>query len=296
MSKLVLVAWAGILVVGLSASAQAQQFNVMVTNDDGFDAEGIDALVEELRLNPNLDITVIAPLTNQSATGDSFSSTPLPVASSMTLSGFAVTTVDGFPADSVFLGVLELLTTPPDVIVSGINTTQNITEEITEISGTVGAALTAARLGVPAIAVSQGLVATDYSAAARYTANLVEKMRQSKGLRKKLFGKNGLGLAKVINVNVPTCTSGSVRGVELVPLADLSKVTSYSFDPNSQSYTPTVTTGSLFGSDCESTLVDPATDLEAMNNGFASVTVLNPDLTVDSKLKRYGLLRKIDFE
>ena len=296
MSKLVLVAWAGILVVGLSAPAQAQQFNVMVTNDDAFDSEGIDAVVEELRLNPNLDITVIAPLTNQSGSGDSFSNTPLPVASSMTLSGFAVTTVDGFPGDSVFLGVLELLTTPPDVIVSGINSGQNITEEITAISGTVGAALTAARLGVPAIAVSQGIVATDYSAAARYTANLVEKMRQSKGLMKKLFGKNGLGLAKVIHVNFPTCTSGSVRGVELVPLADLTKVTSYSFDPNSQSYTPTVTTGNFFGSDCESTLVDPATDLEAMNNGFASVTVLNPNLTVDSKLKRYGLLRKIDFE
>jgi hypothetical protein len=43
-------------------------------------------------------------------------------------------------------------------------------------------------------------------------------------------------------------------------------------------------------------LEDPATDIEAMNNGFASVTALNPDLTVDGKLKRFKFLKKIPFD
>jgi 5'-nucleotidase len=167
-----------------------------------------------------------------------------------------------------------------------------------EISGTVGAALTAGRMGIPAIAVSQQRDSTDYTAAAKYVANLVEDFRTKKRLGKKLTNKNGLEQFAILNINVPTCSAGSIRGVEVVPLAQLRTVTGYEPDPNGL----VATTEELFipailgTADCESTEEDPANDLEAFLNGYISVTPLNPDMTVDNKLRRFKFLRKISFE
>ncbi len=122
------IAFQVVLLPLLAPSAQAQGHRVMVTNDDGVGAPGIDVLVEELRLNPELDITVIAPATNQSGSGDSFTNGPVSPSSTTTASGFPATAVNGFPADRVLLGVLELLPAPPDVIVSGINSGPNISD------------------------------------------------------------------------------------------------------------------------------------------------------------------------
>ncbi len=283
----------------LAVSASAQNFRVMVTNDDGVGAAGISMLVDALAANPNLDITVIAPLTNQSGSGDNITTAPFDVTAATTAGGFPATAVDAFPADTVLLAVRELMSPPPDLVVSGINQGQNITREISELSGTVGAALTAGRLGIPAIAVSQGLVAIDYSATATYVANLVEDLRRKKGLRKKLESKSGRDQRIVLNVNFPTCTSGSIRGVELVPLGELSTIASYDLlmDVGGvQTYEAVASSGNAFAVDCTSLLEKPGSDLEAMNNGFASVTPLNPDLTVDSKLKRFRFVEKIDFQ
>ncbi len=129
---------------------------ILFTNDDGIQSPGLWAVVKAF-----LDIgeaLVCAPREQQSGTGRS-----LPVTSrgsihaqQMTINGdtFTVYAVDGTPAQAVQHGVLELAPRPPELVVSGINYGENTGNGVT-ISGTVGAAIEAASLGIPALAVSQ---------------------------------------------------------------------------------------------------------------------------------------------
>lgn len=281
-----------------AAHAGAQTVDVLVTNDDGIGAAGIDAMVEELRLNPNLNVIVVAPATNQSGTGDNYTTgTAIGVAAGTTASGYAGTAVSGYPADSVLYALVGAGLTP-DIVVSGINNGQNLGREIgTKLSGTVGAALTAARYGVPAIAVSAQIAQNDYAAAATYTANIVENFRIKKTLGKKLTNKNGQGMFAILNINVPSCnvSGGSLRGVELVPLAQVTTVTGYTEGSPGQFTASVSTRPFLSGGNCMSTAEDPADDIAAFASGFISLTALNPDLTVDNKLKRFKFLTKIPF-
>lgn len=295
-------------VMPLTAGAATQtKLNVMVTNDDGVAADGIDALVEALRANPNLNVTVIAPATNQSGKGDVFTTTAnLTSAAAATKSGFAATAIGGSPeggtpADTVLFGFKQDLPAPPNLVVSGINFGQNIADAV-PISGTIGAALWAARLGVPAFAFSSGFVTSgtgspNFADAAKYAARLVEEFRKKKPFQKKMVEKDPPHYGMVLNINFPTCPSGSVRGVKVVPIGRITNVTGYTLASESggvQTWTPTVHTGDFLASDCNSTLATPTTDLEAMNNGFATVTPLSADLTVSGvKLKDYTFVEKL---
>jgi 5'-nucleotidase len=286
-----------LLVAGTGAvmAAPLAPLHVLVTNDDGVSAPGIDALVQALTANPNLQVTVIAPATNQSGTGDAFTTTPITVSPSSTAGAFPATAVAGKPADTVLFGVLQGLSQRPDLVVSGINFGQNAGVEVVNLSGTVGAALTAARLGIPAFAVSDGFfnLASQYAEAANYTAALVERFRQSRGFRAKMSTRSGARSALVLNINFPSCTSGSTRDDVLVPLGHLQQVTSYTLTGTMGStltYTPAVTSMSPFTANCLSTLTNPSTDLEALMNGFASLTVLNPDLTASQKMRGFRFL------
>lgn len=232
--------------------------SILVTNDDGFDAAGIDALVSELVDLPQVTITVVAPAENQSGTGTNTSPDPsaLEASSRSTAGGTPVTSVVGFPADSVRYGLDEVLDEIPDLVVAGVNEGQNV-GTLTEISGTVGAAREAASRGIPAIAVSQGLGAPpegaepDFAGGARIVAEWVSAHRDELA--------NGTAPVVVLNINVPTCSAGTLRGVVTVPLApDLEGVVFTSID-------------------CTSRVTDPATDIAAFNAGFASVTTLEPD-------------------
>ncbi len=263
---------------------------VLVTNDDGVGAPGIDVLVTALAANPNLQIDVVAPLTNQSGTGSNYSTTPLAVSSTTTASGHPATAVAGFPSDSVLYGVLQGLAQRPDLVVSGINSGQNIADLAT-LSGTVGAALTAARMGIPAIAGSQGLVASSYTDQAQYIANLVEQFRTKGGVRKRFFKNTRAGQALVLNLNFPTCIAGVRRGLKVVPLGRLQTVTGYT-NTGPGMWQATVEGLNPFASDCTSTVLDPATDIEAMNAGFASATPLSVDLTVNRSIRLFRFLER----
>jgi 5'-nucleotidase len=226
-------------------------------------------VVEALRKLPNVQVTVIAPATNQSGTGDRFTTTPITTTRATTLSGYAATAVNGFPADTVFLGLRKLLKQRPHLVVSGINQGQNI-GELASISGTVGAARAAARLGVPAVAVSQGLATPiDYQYAARLTANLVRLTRTL------LLKKSPPTLT---NINVPTCPT--VRGARIVPLGLSTKITAYDQTaPNT--FAPVVERRNIFTVNCASTKTRVVDDIDAFTNGFASVTKLDIDGTAD---------------
>jgi 5'-nucleotidase len=282
---------AAVAVVALTAlgplaaprGAAAAPFRILVGNDDGVGAEGIAELVQALTRNRLLEVAVYAPATNQSGTGDRFTTGPLTVTSAMTAFGYPATSVAGFPSDGILFGLLQGLDARPDLVITGINEGQNIAE-LVNISGTVGAALTAARLGVPAFAVSQGLGADiEYDEAADYTARLVARYRSSPSFRKLL--RISPRRARMLNVNFPTCTRGELRGVRAVALGRSVQVVGYEPGSASDVWDPVVVQTPLGSNDCDSTLKRPMTDLEAMNNGFASVTPLNPDLTSDGAIE-----------
>ncbi|MDX2169143.1 MAG: 5'/3'-nucleotidase SurE [Deltaproteobacteria bacterium] len=285
----------------LANGAAAQTMRVLVTNDDGYNAAGIDALVNALIANTNLQVTVIAPQNNSSGTGENRTTTTIGVYAGTTASGYPCKIVQGFPGDTTLWGVLqEMQATPPDLVVSGINNGQNLSAEVIPLSGTVGAATWAARHGVPAIAVSAGLGATpNYADAASYTANLVELIRTKPGFRKKMFEKDPPNRGLVLNVNFPTCSSGSVRGVVLVPVGRSTTFTGYTLVGSSggvDTWAPTSALINPFVVNCASTLEDPTSDVEAFTNGFATVTPLDPERNVTGrKLKQFKLATKLPF-
>jgi 5'-nucleotidase len=135
---------------------------VLLTNDDGIAATGLHAMRRALLEVPGVELSVIAPDSNRSATARSITTrTPLwieeielddpPLRGAGGLTGFAT---DGTPVDCVRFAALGLLEHLPDLIVSGINHGSNLGDDIT-YSGTVAAALEGIVLGIPAIAVSQ---------------------------------------------------------------------------------------------------------------------------------------------
>ena len=187
---------------------QSARLVVLVTNDDGIGAAGIDAVVNELKKDPDLDIIVWAPATNQSGTADKATPGGLPGVEATTASGVAGYSVAGFPADSVNAALAANVV--PDVVISGINAGQNIGPFV-KISGTVGAAATATRLGYWALAVSQGIAETPaFETAAPLVTEWLAQHKQD------IIDKKP---ARLFNLNVPTCASGLLRSLTSAPPA-----------------------------------------------------------------------------
>ena len=223
---------------------------VLVTNDDGIAAPGIDAIVEALRQDDGIEVTVVAPAENQSGTGGSTTSGDLTVADATTASGFAGHAVRGYPADTI-VWALERggISFTPDLVVSGINQGQNI-GPLTSVSGTVGAALAAAQRGVPALAVSQGLGnPPDYASGVKAALAWLAEHRDAIAA--------GKAPVEVTNVNVPTCTAGAARGPIEVPVA-----------------TDATGRDMLGPSNCESTAEAPADDVDGLSNGYVTVSLI----------------------
>jgi 5'-nucleotidase len=164
---------------------------VLLTNDDGIGATGLNTLRRALLEVPGIDLAVVAPDSNRSATARSITfQQPLWVEEVEFGDGTSGFQTDGTPVDCVRLAALGLLDFEPEVIVSGINHGANLGDDIT-YSGTVAAALEGVVLGLPAIAVSQQADhgALDFRAgrawqrehfeqAAAFTARMVEELAE----------------------------------------------------------------------------------------------------------------------
>ena len=217
---------------------------ILVTNDDGVGAEGIDVLVEALRAVDGVEVTVVAPAEQQSGTGGSVTDGPVETNEATTASGYEARAVDGFPADTIRVAFDELALTP-DLVVSGINEGQNL-GPVVDLSGTIGAARAAARRGVPTLAVSQGLGQDlDYDVAAGLVVDWITE--HADALR-----AGDVPADVVNNLNVPTCDTGELRGQVEVASA---------------------TGGNpLPTSDCTSTAEGATDDVTAFTNGYATLT------------------------
>jgi len=217
---------------------------ILVSNDDGYNAPGIDTIVEALRVLPGVHVTVSAPATNQSGAGSKFTDGPVSASDVQTLSGYPAWSVAGFPVDAVRYA-LRTQHVNPDLVVSGTNNGQNIGAAIT-LSGTIGAAREGAQNWIPALAISQGIGSpADYPSSVPPLLAWVAQF---------LDGRTGRpGIEPVTNINVPTCTAGSIRGTVSVP--------------------PTTTFA--VSSNCTSTVTGVANDVDAFANGFISVSTLS---------------------
>jgi len=233
-----------------SAPAPSRPLRILVSNDDGVAAPGIDALVNALIAEPEVTVTVVAPAENQSGTGGKTTAGPVNATSATTASGYAATSVQGFPADAVIYGLTTVLKERPDVVITGANLGQNIGPAI-DLSGTVGAARAAAQRGIPALAVSAGLGdPVDY---ATVTTEAIKWLRDHRAALLASPAPSG----SVDNLNAPTCTTGTVRGL----------VTT----------TPEFTASladALAAADCTSTAPAPPGDVAAFHAGFATIEPL----------------------
>lgn len=239
---------------------------ILVTNDDGVGAPGIDALVEGLRRIPRAEITVVAPATNQSGTGDSYSEEALVVRDATTASGYPAKAVEGRPADTVYWAVKTAYATP-DIVVSGINFGQNFGDAV-NLSGTVGAATTAARLGIPAVAVSEGIPATSYAQAADIATVFVAWVGTDL-----VRNPPAPGYQTVTNINVPDC--GRINGVVAVPIGRLR--THAGFTANGDgSFTPQFADREFGAFDCASGATTATDDIDAYNKGLVGITQVRP--------------------
>src|SRR3954468_9564865 len=188
---------------------------VLLTNDDGIMAEGLQALRRALIDVPGVELAVIAPDSNRSAVGRGIPTRrPLWVEEVEFADGTVGYATDGTPVDCVRFAALGLIDGfQAELVVSGINHGANLGDDIT-YSGTVAAALEAIVLGLPGIAVSQQSGAGeldfrigaqfDFSTAARFIARVVEEIEEVP-----------LADGTLLNVNVP---AGDVDGVEVTRL------------------------------------------------------------------------------
>ncbi len=187
---------------------------VLITNDDGIQAQGLHALRRELRAVEGIAVHVIAPDSNRSATARSITTrSPLWVEEIGFDDGSSGFATDGTPVDCVRFAELGLIGDRPELIVSGINHGSNLGDDIT-YSGTVAAALEGIVLGIPAIAISQQSAARemdfrwgrdfDFSIAAAFAGELVRRVAE-----------DPLPADTLLNVN---CPAGTPTGIEVTHL------------------------------------------------------------------------------
>ena len=190
------------------AADNAATFRIFLTNDDGIRAEGLVALAKEVR-TLDAEVTVVAPDQDRSGSSHALTSRdPFRVEEVRSEQGNLFgSSVNGTPADAVLLGIKVLMAGhPPDLVISGVNRGENL-GAVAHISGTVGAAMEAATLGLPAIAVSLGRAQQmDYSYAAKVAKVIALAVR-----------KNGLPKGTCLNVNVPALPESQLKGIVVVP-------------------------------------------------------------------------------
>ncbi len=234
------------------SGSDSQLLRVLVTNDDGVAAPGIDAIVAGLALDPNNEVVVCAPSTNRSGTSDNTNCGTLVAVETATASGHPAIAIDGCPADAVNHALEHLYAADeqPHLVISGINSGQNVSELVAGLSGTIGAAKVAARTGIPAVASSQGRFhpGSQYDYPAGVEAVLAWLSSNREALR-----EGGAAPDDVTSINIPSCDAGSIRGTRVVPLA-------------------AVPTGIVDPQNCESVLEAPTSDAEALLNGFIAHT------------------------
>ena len=231
---------------------------ILVSNDDGFLATGINVLTEALA--EIADVVVVAPDRNRSAASNS-----LTVHAPLRISKIAENrySVDGTPSDCVHLALTGFLDDEPDLVVSGINHGANLGDDVI-YSGTVAAAMEGRFLGLPTIAVSlSGDRLTHFDTAARVVTEMVQKLERA-----------SLAPDVTLNVNVPDRPYDKLSGVVAARLGFRHKS-----EPIIRTRDPHGRTIYWVGPAGKGQDAGPGTDFHAIDQGAVAVTPLKVDLT-----------------
>ncbi len=230
---------------------------ILVSNDDGVQAQGLFILVEALKSLG--EVTVIAPDRNRSGASNSLTlENPLRV--SCLRNGFF--SVGGTPTDCVHLAITGMLAEKPDLVVSGINAGGNLGDDVF-YSGTVAAAMEGCFLGIPSMAVSLANGHLQYETAAQAAREIAISLL-----------KNPLPLQTMLNINVPDITPDKLKGFDITRLGTRHRAERMveEKDPRGN---PIYWVGPP-GSEQDA---GPGTDFFAINSGRVSITPLQLDLT-----------------
>ncbi len=234
-----------------------EKVRILITNDDGIHAEGIEALENALREVG--DVFVVAPESEMSGASHSLTlSRPLRIRRIDERHW----TVDGTPTDCVTLALNRILPFEqrPHICASGINHGANLGDDAT-YSGTVAGAMEATILGVPAIAFSLAVSRNqDFTASAKIAKQITEKAI-----------KEGLPNGTLLNINIP---KGEPKGIRVTKqgFKDARPIISEHTDPRGKLYY-------WIGEERNGFHAEGGTDFEAIDEGFVSVTPMRSDLT-----------------
>lgn len=231
---------------------------ILVSNDDGYRAEGLESLAGALR--PLAEVTVVAPDRNRSGASNSLTlEVPLRVSSY----GERCYYVNGTPTDCVHLAISGLFDFEHDMVVSGINDGANLGDDVL-YSGTVAAAVEGRFLGLPTMAIS--LVARDgrnFASAARVASELVMRLTRAP-----------LHRSMILNVNVPDLPYEQIRGLRATRLGHRHRS-----EPVIAADDPRGRKVYWVGPAGEGADIAEGTDFSAVAGGYVSVTPLQVDLT-----------------
>jgi 5'-nucleotidase len=245
---------------------------ILVTNDDGIHAPGLKIL-ERVARSLSRDVWVVAPESEQSASGHSLTLTaPLRVRR-IAERRYAV---NGTPTDCVLLAIKRIVKgRAPDLVLSGVNAGGNLGEDIT-YSGTVAAAMEATLLGIPAIALSQMRRSghpPHWATASHHAPAIVRRLTEVS------FGRNIM-----VNVNFPDVVAQAVTGVRITRQGrhKIGDMITEGVDPRGHAYV-------WIGAERDEDVSFAGSDLAAVHHGAISITPLCLDLThkpMMSTLKR----------
>ncbi len=248
-------------------SAKKDAMHLLVSNDDGITARGIQVLSEKMR-ELGL-VTIVAPDKNRSGASNSLTlDAPIRIREIEP----RVFRVTGTPSDCVHIALTGLLKKDPDMVVSGINAGANLGDDVI-YSGTVAAAMEGRFLGLPAIAVS--LVFDEkpvhYATAAQAVALLVERLR-----------RDPLPADTILNINVPDIPWAEIRGFEVTRLGHRHRA-----EPTVRMIDPRGFPMYWIGPAGAEQDAGPGTDFDAVRRGYVSITPIHVDLT------RYQALEQV---
>ena len=234
---------------------------VLVSNDDGVDAPGIHALAKGLR-DAGHEVLVVAPDRDRSGASNSLT-LDAPVRVVQVDDG--TWKVYGTPTDCVHVAITGMLEREPDIVVSGINNTANLGDDVI-YSGTVAAAMEGRFLGLPAIAMSLCTADHDgrhYDTAARAAVELVARLVT-----------DPLPADTILNVNVPDLPWDRIRGFEVTRLGNRHRA-----EPCVAQTDPRGRTWWWIGAAGAEQDAGPGTDFHAVRSGHVSISPIHVDLT-----------------
>lgn len=235
---------------------------VLISNDDGIQAEGIKALSLAFKTNGH-QVAIVAPDSERSASGHAITvHQPLRVQRGQ-LAGIDSFAINGTPADCVKLALDSLIDWKPDIVVSGINRGPNLGTDVL-YSGTVSAAIEAALDGLPAIAVSlASYEKSNYENCAVFTVETAEKYHREK-----------LPYGTLLNINMPNIKPDKIKGVKITKLGERKYFNNFErrIDPRGGEYF-------WLAGQVDESNPDPHSDVWAIINNYISVTPIHFDLT-----------------